>query len=56
MSTSSPCTGHCSVNARGICQGCGRTLEEIAAWSGAGEAERQEIVRRAAERRARGES
>lgn len=30
----SPCVQICQVEA-GICQGCGRTLEEIAGWSSA---------------------
>lgn len=51
MNTASPCTGVCSVSAKGICLGCGRTLDEIAAWSGATEAQRREIVRRAEARR-----
>lgn len=29
----SPCTGRCSVNASGMCPGCGRLLAEIAAWT-----------------------
>jgi len=51
MNTVSPCTGVCSVSANGICLGCGRSLDEIAAWSGATEAQRREIVRRAEARR-----
>jgi uncharacterized protein len=51
MNTPSPCTGVCSVSAKGICQGCGRTLDEIAAWSGASEVLRQAIIRNAAARR-----
>lgn len=51
MATPSPCTGECRVGAQGICRGCGRTLEEIAAWSTATEAQRAVIVRAAAARR-----
>lgn len=51
MATPSPCIGLCRVNAARICRGCGRTLEEIAAWSAAGEAERAAIASRAAARR-----
>ena len=30
----SPCTNVCRMNARtGLCEGCLRTIEEIAAWS-----------------------
>lgn len=33
-SVASPCTGVCRMDAvRGWCQGCARTIEEIAAWS-----------------------
>ena len=28
----SPCVKRCGLNAEGLCQGCGRTDEEIAAW------------------------
>ena len=28
----SPCTGVCTINASGHCQGCFRTLDEIGAW------------------------
>lgn len=28
-----PCVGVCSVDARGVCTGCGRTLEQIAQWT-----------------------
>ena len=29
---SSPCLNICSLDAQGICRGCFRSLEEIAAW------------------------
>jgi len=29
-----PCTGVCRLDARGLCIGCLRTGDEIAAWSG----------------------
>jgi len=41
----SPCTGTCRLNAQQQCVGCGRTLAEIAEWSGANEARRREILR-----------
>jgi predicted Fe-S protein YdhL (DUF1289 family) len=49
----SPCVGICRL-AQGtrICEGCHRTVEEITAWSRAGEDERRRIVREAATRRA----
>jgi len=43
---SSPCTGICTLDeAAGHCLGCGRSLEEIAAWSMMNEARRQAIMR-----------
>lgn len=40
----SPCTGVCQLDGLGVCQGCGRTLAEIAEWTTAGEARQREIV------------
>ena len=40
----SPCTGVCRLDTRGVCLGCGRTLDEIAQWGGASEARQREIV------------
>jgi predicted Fe-S protein YdhL (DUF1289 family) len=45
----SPCRNICKV-ARGICTGCGRTLDEIAAWPTAPDFERRAIIRRADDR------
>lgn len=53
MVTPSPCTGECRVGAQGVCRGCGRTLEEIAAWSTASEEQRAAIAKAAAGRRDR---
>ena len=37
----SPCTSVCRMDARtGWCEGCARTLDEIAAWSNMSEAEK----------------
>lgn len=47
----SPCIKVCVVDDRGICRGCLRTLEEIAAWSRLGDAERREVLVRIAARR-----
>jgi len=44
MSVSTPCVGVCRLDARGICVGCGRTIEQIVAWKGMAEAERQQIM------------
>lgn len=42
---SSPCTKVCVLDdATGLCQGCGRTRDEIAAWGMMREAERQAIM------------
>lgn len=37
---SSPCTGICRLDARGLCEGCLRSGEEIARWRAMTEAER----------------
>ena len=38
----SPCIGICQMDdASGYCIGCGRTIEEIAGWSGASDTQRQ---------------
>jgi uncharacterized protein len=50
----SPCIGVCQLDpASGLCTGCMRTLDEIAAWPAAGEAERLAIVQRLRARRRR---
>jgi predicted Fe-S protein YdhL (DUF1289 family) len=42
---SSPCTRVCVVDpVTGLCEGCGRTLEEIARWGVMSEAERRAIM------------
>jgi len=43
----SPCIDVCRMDpARGLCEGCFRTLEEIAAWSSmSGEEKRQVLAR-----------
>ena len=48
----SPCIGLCRLDDDDVlCLGCFRTLDEIARWSAAGEAEQRAIVAVAAERR-----
>jgi predicted Fe-S protein YdhL (DUF1289 family) len=48
----SPCVGVCRLDpATGLCAGCMRTLDEIAAWPGASGAERLLIVQRLRARR-----
>ena len=48
----SPCIGICRLDAADVCEGCGRTLDEICGWLKADPASRQQIVERAALRRA----
>ena len=39
---SSPCIGICRIDDfSGMCEGCGRTMEEISGWPSASEAEKQ---------------
>jgi predicted Fe-S protein YdhL (DUF1289 family) len=48
----SPCVSVCRMDAAtGWCEGCLRTLGEIAEWSSLAEAERRAVWRRIAERR-----
>jgi predicted Fe-S protein YdhL (DUF1289 family) len=46
----SPCVKLCVLDAGGICEGCGRTIEEIAAWPAADDEARRGIVACAAAR------
>lgn len=41
----SPCTGTCTLDPfTRLCRGCARTIEEIMAWPGASEDEKQAIL------------
>jgi predicted Fe-S protein YdhL (DUF1289 family) len=40
----SPCVGVCRLDARGLCEGCYRTGEEIARWRGMSETERSHYM------------
>lgn len=40
----SPCIGVCAVDDTGLCEGCLRTLDEIARWSGMGDEERLRVM------------
>lgn len=41
----SPCVGVCVIDdGTGLCQGCLRTLEEVALWGGSSAAQRREIL------------
>lgn len=48
----SPCVDICTMDPdKGLCAGCGRTLEEIAAWSAMTDTERRRIMAQLPERR-----
>lgn len=50
----SPCIKVCRMDAAsGLCLGCTRTLDEIAAWAQASDSERRAIVQQLPARRAR---
>ncbi|HEY4370323.1 MAG TPA: DUF1289 domain-containing protein [Burkholderiales bacterium] len=50
----SPCIGYCRMDASNVfCDGCLRTIDEIAAWSTATEETRWAILRAVDERRAK---
>jgi predicted Fe-S protein YdhL (DUF1289 family) len=52
---SSPCIGICRIDDfSGMCEGCGRTMEEISGWPSATEAEQQTTLAIVAERIADG--
>ncbi|MGD9671376.1 MAG: DUF1289 domain-containing protein [Hyphomicrobiaceae bacterium] len=41
----SPCIDVCTMDPEtGLCAGCGRTLQEIAAWASISDAERERIM------------
>lgn len=47
----SPCVSVCRMNATsGLCEGCLRTLDEIAAWSTLADEARREVWQRIAQR------
>nr|WP_145549147.1 DUF1289 domain-containing protein [Variovorax boronicumulans] len=46
----SPCVSVCRMGADGLCEGCLRTLEEIAAWSRMDDAGRRAVWRLVLER------
>lgn len=53
--TESPCVKICTLDARsGLCLGCGRTIDEIARWSGMSAVERARVAGKLAARLARG--
>ena len=44
VSVASPCIGVCVMAEHGWCEGCGRTLDEIAGWLGMTAAERDAVM------------
>lgn len=49
----SPCISVCRMDARsGLCEGCARTLDEIAAWSVMDDVEKQAVWDQLPQRRA----
>lgn len=40
----SPCTGICRLDARGLCEGCLRTGDEIARWRSMSDGERRQLM------------
>lgn len=40
----SPCIGVCALDADGLCRGCLRTVDEIAAWSRLSDDERLHVM------------
>jgi uncharacterized protein len=55
MSVASPCINICRMNGEsGLCEGCFRTLDEIAGWSRQGDDEKLRILALIAQRRSAG--
>jgi len=53
MSIASPCINVCRMSAAsGLCEGCYRSLDEIATWSGCDDAAKLRILEAVAQRRA----
>lgn len=46
MPVPSPCIGHCQLNKAKVCQGCHRSIDEIALWSSMSDAQRQRTIDR----------
>ena len=46
----SPCIGVCRINEHKLCEGCWRSLDEIAAWSGLDEAAQRAVLDQLADR------
>ena len=50
----SPCVSRCALNPEKICVGCGRTIAEIANWSGYAKDKKLEVIDIAAARKCQG--
>lgn len=46
----SPCVRNCCLDEDNVCMGCGRSLQEIVAWSTANDADKAAILARSRER------
>ncbi len=46
----SPCVRNCCLDEGNVCMGCGRSLDEIIAWSTASDAEKSATLERSRER------
>ena len=52
MTVASPCISLCRMDAEsGLCEGCFRSLDEIARWGSRSDAEKRDILARVSERR-----
>ena len=49
----SPCVRNCCLDDDDVCMGCGRSLEEIIAWSAASDEDKAATLARSRERLAR---
>lgn len=52
----SPCRRQCCLDARDICLGCGRSLQDILDWNAADAGRRRQICREAEQRLQRGKT
>jgi uncharacterized protein len=46
----SPCVRNCCLDEHNVCIGCGRSLEEIIAWSAASDSDKSATLARSRER------
>ncbi len=51
----SPCLNICSLDGRGVCRGCFRTIAEISGWERMNPGEQLAVIQRAEERRNAGQ-